>query len=193
MSETSKAFLADPSSFMKRNILIVDDRGLWGGSKDMNFDLVSGGAGLSASGAKIPVYRLAKADAKTTDPIEAYWLAYQPEGIESKILTTARKVFFTQELSGCGFVAGSGASPIVKHIDGAVYRNDEIIDNPANAGMDIYTAANYEGASEDPRGNGRATVFGVKGTRGWEFWAQARWRTTKDEHKLRFAEGIMPI
>lgn len=193
MSEASKAFLADPKSFMKQNILLIDDRGMWN-TGERDFDLAAAGSGLSASGAAIPVYRLERAGEKATDAIAAFWLAYQPGGIESAILTTGRKLMFTQGLSGCGFVAGSGAAPIVKHIDGDAYRNDEIIDDPANAGMDVYTAANYEGSGEDPRGNGRATVFGVKGASGWEFWAQARFLTPKQQqHKLRFAEGIMPV
>lgn len=192
MSEASKAFLAGPADFMKKNILIIDCD-LWITSKDMECDLVTAGSGLSASGGSLPVYRLAKASAQTTDPIPAYWLAMRSGGIEARVLTTTRKLFFTQGLSGCGFVAGSGATPMVKHIDGASRKDDQIIDDPANAGMDIYTATNYAGTAEDPRGDGRATVFGVKGASGWSFWAQASFFTPAGKYQLRFREGIMPV
>jgi hypothetical protein len=193
MSDASKAFLASPTDFMKKNLLVIDDAGMWHVSEDREFDLIPAGSGLSASGTGIPMYRLQKANDRTTDPIPAYWLAMKDGGIEAQQLTTTRTIFFTQGLSGCGFVAGSGGAPLVKHIDGDKYRNDQIINDPANAGMDIYTGANYEAGEESSRGQGRATVFGVKGATGWAFWAQAWFYTPAQKYQLRFREGIMPV
>lgn len=189
MSQASKAFLADPKAFMKKNVLVITNFGLPNDSKEQSFDLVAGGSGLSAGGAAIPAYRLQKAERGTTDPIDAYWLAFVSGAIESQILNTTRKIFFTAGLTGCGFAAGSGPTPIVKHIDGAAYRDDQIINSPANAGMDVYTATNY-GAGE---GWGQATVFGIKNAGGWEFWAQARTVIAADKFQLRTAEGILPV
>ncbi|MGH8259535.1 MAG: hypothetical protein ACREUG_07580 [Steroidobacteraceae bacterium] len=189
MSQASKAFVADPKAFMKKSILVITNFNLPNDSKERSFDLVAAGDGLSAGGAAIPVYRLQVADKGSTDPIDAYWLAFVSGKIESHILDTSRKIFLTAGLTGCGFAAGSGPTPIVKHIDGDAYRDDEIIDSPANAGMDIYTAANYG----SDKGWGQATVFGVKNATGWEFWAQARVLIKDQKFQLRFADGIMPV
>jgi hypothetical protein len=190
MSAASKAFLADPMAFMSRNIVIIDNgEGQPRNSKEQNFDLINDGEGLNSKGGKIPVYRLQKAEAGAKDPIPAYWLAFVDGEIESKILDTSRNIFFTAGMSGCGFAAGSGAKPVVKHIDGGKYRNDEMIDDPSNAGMDIYTQANY---ASTEKGYGTATVFGVKGKVAWKFMAQAQLKID-GTHTLRFPEGIMPV
>ena len=193
MSQASKAFMANPLEFMRQNLVVIDGGGLWCNSKDDNFDLTPTGDGFSSKGSKIPQYSLARARSDTTDPIPAYWLAMQWEGVESKVLDTSRKVFFTDGLSGCAFVAGSGPKPLVKHIHADLAKPDEVIDDPHNAGMDIYTAANYKADETDARGNeGRASVFGIKTAKGWEFWAQARIYDGK-KWKMRFPEGIMPV
>lgn len=192
MSAASSAFLANPKSFMKQNILIIDNNQgvLPSNSQEQNFDLESASPGLNAGGDTIPCYRLRNATAKTTDPIPAYWLTYVQGAIEAKTLNTNRQIFFTAGLTGCGFVAGSGPQPIVKHIDGDKHSDFQIINAPANAGMDIYTPANY---ASDDRGWGMSTVFGVKVGTVWEFWAQARFFLKGGKYQLRFKEGIMPV
>jgi hypothetical protein len=71
MSDASKAFLASPTDFMKKNILVIDDAGMWHVSEDRELDLIPAGSGLSASGTGIPMYRLQKANDRTTDRPEA--------------------------------------------------------------------------------------------------------------------------
>lgn len=193
----NKAFTGNFRDFLRNNVLIVS----LGGQNDLQdryragvalvVDLVksSSMSGVSASGKKIPVYEVLRAQGLASahsHRFRAYYLPYRNNDIRTMRLDPASHgnadaaFFFTDSLNGCSFAAGPGQYPKVGHfnrtedgedgkpIDQGAINADITQEFPGGTTSRI-EKTHYKNDAAD-----YATVMGVKTGADWTFWVQSR-------------------
>lgn len=193
----NSSFLANPRNFLANNILIVNlggqndlaDRYRAGVAMLVNIVKSTSMSGRTAAGKTIPVYEVLKqqgAPAARSNCFRAYYLPYRGNDLRTMRLDPAdhgnagADFFFTDSLNGCSFASGPGLNPKVGHFNRTVGGQDgAAIDQGA---IDLDIAAEFAGGTlhrivkTDYKQDAAdyATVLGIKGNAGWDFWCQVR-------------------
>lgn len=182
-------FMTQKSAYLDHTFLI------WKGSQAVTtkgiyeFDLqrvstpISDSSGEQVQGCElIPMATRGKQVSKSTQPILAYFLPYQPDQAFHHRLVDDVDYCFTPTLNGCTFVVGSGKTPLISHynyVDDPKSPNPKIDQEKIDAaiearykhGTTAIKRADYKDGDADDY---NVTVVGFREEDGWHFYYQRR-------------------
>lgn len=200
----NKAFLADPETWMRSNLLLVAIQELveiadptkptgkraearYNGGELVECNILRSNkdTGQTATGGRAIVYNVNRSTGggNYSHRFNAYYLPFFNNDFRVMLLDPTQfppgaDIFFTDSVNGCSFAAGPGARPKVGHFNRV--DNNQMIDQPT---MNNQIANEFGGGTvvkltkatyKGDNVGKAATVFGVKEGGMWRFYWQSR-------------------